>query len=154
MMRSIYLDPTILNVAFAMRMKAASKTRAFELAMCQLSERNLCLDRIRLADGQGKETWFSVERIESIRWTAAESTGFSHLFQVYGQIRLEIAPDRGSSNRAPVPLSNDHRFPRSKLSDLAIWVIPTAGDPAFAQVLGHSLERRLPCNSFSLTSAV
>ncbi|WP_372632160.1 hypothetical protein [Cohnella sp.] len=154
MMRNTYLDSAVLNVAFALRVRAPGKTRAFELAMCQLSERNLCLDRIRLADAQGKEIWFSVERIESIRWTAAESTGFSHLFQVHGQIRLEIAPERGILNRMPIPLSGDYRLPRSKLSDMTVWVIPTAGEPAFAQVLGQTLERRLPCSSFSLTSAV
>ncbi len=154
MMRNAHLDPAVLNVAFALRIRASCKTRAFELAMCQLSERNLCLDRIRLADAQGKEVWFSVDRIESIRWTAAESTGFSHLFQVHGQIRLEIIPERGVVNLLPNPLSGDFRFPRSKLTDMTVWVIPTAGEPAFAQVLGQTLERRLPCSAFSLTSAV
>ncbi|QTH44213.1 hypothetical protein J4772_07415 [Cohnella sp. LGH] len=154
MMRHTYLEPAVLNVVFALRVKAASKAKAFESAMCQLSERNLCLDRIRLADEQGKTIWFSVERVEAIRWTAVVSTGFSHQFQVHGQIRLEIAPERSAATPLPLPPSGDYRFPGSRLSDKPIWVIPTVGEPAFAHVLNQTLERRLPCSTFSLTSAV
>jgi len=154
MMRHTYLEPAVLNVVFALRVRAASKSRAFESAMCQLSERNLCLDRIRLTDEQGKPIWFSVERIAAIRWTAVVSTGFSHQYQVHGQIRLVIAPERNSATPLPVPPSGEYRIPGSKLSDIPVWVIPTVGEPAFAHVLSQSLERRLPCSTFSLTSAV
>ncbi|MFB9279078.1 hypothetical protein [Cohnella cellulosilytica] len=154
MMRNTHPNHAVLTVAFALRIRAASKTKAFELAMCQLGERNLCLDRIRLADAQGEERRFSVERIESIRWTAAESTEFSHLFQVHGQIRLEIAHEQETLIRAPLPLSGEYRLPGSSVSEMTVWVIPTTGEPVFAQVLAQSLERRLPCSAFSLTSAV
>jgi len=154
MMRHTYLEPAVLNVVFALRIKAASKAKAFESAMCQLSERNLSLDRIRLTDEQGKNIWFAVERIEAIRWTAVVSTSFSHQFQVHGQIRLAIVPERSAATPLPLPSSSEYRLPGSKLTDMPVWVIPTVGEPAFAHVLSQSLERRLPCSTFSLTSAV
>ncbi|XID93494.1 hypothetical protein ACF3MZ_02865 [Paenibacillaceae bacterium WGS1546] len=136
------LEHAVLHVEFALRMRASSKSRAFELAMAQLNERNVCLDRVRLADGFGEQAWFAVEKIDSIRWTAAESTGFSHLFKVYGHMRLEIVPDGASaSSRLAVPLTAEHRLPRSKLSSMAIWVIPTATEPVFATVLRQSMEQ-------------
>lgn len=154
MMKSMNLDKAIFNVVFALLVKASSKARAFEHAACQLSERNLVLDRLRLIDDQGKAFWFAVERIESIRWTAAESTGFSHQYRLVGQIRLAVSPDGNRQRREPDLLAGEYRLPRSKLTGRTVWVIPTLHEPAFAQVLGQSMELCLPVEAFALPGAV
>ncbi|WP_204603467.1 hypothetical protein [Cohnella boryungensis] len=154
MMKSIQPESATLSVVFALRVKAASKAQACESSMCQLSAKNLCLDRMRLTNEHGHEAWFAVERIEAIRWTSVESTGFSHQFKIVGQIRLAIRPDWSSRRHAVGSFPCHYRLPGSLHSDKTVWVIPTTNEPAFAQVLCQSIELPAPSQSFSLISAV
>jgi len=153
MMKSMPQVKATYTVVFALRVKATSKARAFEHAMCQLGERNLHLDRLRLEDERGTLFAFKVERVESIRWTGAEATGFSHQFRLVGQIRLTISPDAARPEALPDLLAGEYRLPKSKLTGRTVWVIPSAGESAFAQVLGQSFELLLPEDRFSLTGA-
>lgn len=129
-----------LNVTFSLIVKARRKNQALEMADFQLNEKNMILERIRFVNEQGLERWFIMERIEAFRWTSAESTEYSNLFKAVGQIRLTLRLDRHAGNHEDNLRINGYRLPRSVLQDRTVWVIQTANEPAFTQVLNQSLE--------------
>jgi hypothetical protein len=135
----IYVKAT-LNVTFSFMVRAKRKSQALEIAQFRMNEKNIILDRIQLVNDQGIKNWVKVDQLGSIHWMTVESSEYTHLFTVVGQIRLALSIDLRTEHLEESLWKTAYHLPRSRLLDRSILVIPTSSEPAFTQVLSQSLE--------------
>lgn len=140
MIKSSSLARVTMNVTFSYLITAKKKSHALMMADFNINEENIIMDRIKLVDEQGKKKILKVDRVDSIRWISVELSEYSNQFRVMGQMHLTLSLDMLPEQDSDKLRITAYRFPRSIIQDKAVLVIPTTNEPAFTQVLSHSLE--------------